>query len=260
MTVGGHDPSGGAGVAADLRTFAACGVHGVSVLTVVTAQSSVAFRSATGLPPGVVLAQFESVTEDLAVGAVKTGMLWSHPVAVAMATLARLGQLPRLVCDPVIANWQGQRILDVAVDAVYRDELFPAATVVTPNTVEAGLLLNAEIGTVDEAADAALLLADLGPEAVVVTGGRLPGAESVDVVVVGGSVEVLRSERVDTVNVRGSGDTLSAAVAAELARGSAVPEAIRAAHAFTAAALRRSASWRLGSGQGPLDQLGIAGS
>ena len=203
------------------------------------------------------LAQIESVTEDLPVAAVKTGMLWSHAVAVAVATLARLGQLPNLVCDPVIANWQGQRILDIAVDAVYRDELFPAAAVVTPNTVEAGLLLNVEIGDLDEAADAALLLASLGPGAVVVTGGRLGGPDSVDVAVVDGRVELLRSARVDTVNVRGSGDTLSAAVAAELARGAAVPDAIRAGHSFTAAALRRGASWRLGSGQGPLDQLGI---
>jgi hydroxymethylpyrimidine/phosphomethylpyrimidine kinase len=129
--------------------------------------------------------------------------------------------------------------------------------VVTPNTVEAGLLLGTVIGTVDEAVDAARALAAWGPRHVVVTGGRRPGDRAIDVVVGAGKVELLTGEWIDTPNVRGSGDTLSAAIAAGLAKGVAAPEAIRAAHRFTAAAIRRASHWRLGAGQGPLDQLGF---
>lgn len=257
LTVAGLDPAGGAGLSADLRTFAAHGVHGASVLTVATAQNTVDFGAVEPMRPDFVTAQIDALVADLRLAAVKTGMLWSGEVAEAVAARVRAHELPNLVVDPVLAGASGVRIVDPEVDRHYRHTFFPEAEVVTPNTVEAGLLLGTEPATVDEAVDAARLLATWGPRVVVVTGGRQPGDEAVDVVVARGRVERLAAPWIDSPNVRGSGDTFSAAVAADLALGHAPLEAVRAAHAFTGAALRRAVGWRLGAGQGPLDQVGV---
>jgi len=235
--------------------FAAMGVHGTSAATVVTAQNSAEFRSATGLPAGLVVTQIEAVLDDLRVAAVKTGMLWTHGVAIAVATVARLGRLPALVVDPVLASGHGVRIVDASLDDVYRDELFPLAAVVTPNTIEAGFLLDRTVGSVDDAVAAAHQIAAWGSSAVVLTGGRRPGEEAVDVVLVDGEISFLRVPWVDTPNVRGSGDTLSAAIAARLALGDTVADAISTAHRATSLAIQAGAAWRLGRGQGPVDQL-----
>lgn len=257
LTIAGLDPAGGAGMSADLRTFGAFGVHGAAVLTVATAQNTVEFRAVEPVPPAFVTAQIDALLVDVRLAAVKTGMLWSAAIAEAVAVHARAHELPNLVVDPVLAGATDRRVVADEVDIHYRHTLFPEAEVVTPNTVEAGLLLGTEVRTVDEAVDAAVVLAAWGPRHVVVTGGRRSGDQAIDVVVSAGQVELLTEEWVETPNVRGSGDTLSAAIAAGLAAGVAGREAIRAAHRFTAAAIRRASRWRLGAGQGPLDQLGF---
>jgi hydroxymethylpyrimidine kinase/phosphomethylpyrimidine kinase len=260
LAIAGHDPTGGAGLAADLRTFAALGVHAVSALTLTSVQTTADFRQSRPMEPELVRDQIDALLTDVRIVAVKTGMLPTAGVADAVGRVIGTGVLGEAVIDPVLATGSGRRAVDPAVDRHYRHTLFPSATVVTPNTVEAGLLLGAAVDTVERAAEAAEALSWWGPRAVVVTGGRLRGDECVDVVRVAGRVQLLRSPWVETPNVRGAGDTLSSAIAARLAHGDDVAEAIRAAHHFTAAALRRSAGWRIGSGQGPLDQLGAAAS
>ena len=254
----GHDPVGGAGQAAVLRTYAALGVHGASALTLVSAQSSVGLRRVDPVAPEMVVAQVEAVLDDMAVVAVTTGMLWDGGIAGAVAALAASGRLPNLVVDPVLVAASGHRVVGTDVDTAYRDVLIACARVVTPNTIEAGLLVGAAVGSVDEAADAAKTLLGWGPEAVVVTGGRRPGDQAVDVLATVHGTHVLSSAWVDTVNVRGSGDTFAAVVTARLAHGDTVEAAVDAAHTFTAASLRRAAGWRLSAGPGPLDQLHVA--
>jgi hydroxymethylpyrimidine/phosphomethylpyrimidine kinase len=229
-------------------------------LTLASVQNTAEFRQVRPMEPELVQAQIDALVEDVRIVAVKTGMLPTGAVAEVVARIVGTGVLGETVVDPVLATGTGRRAVDPAVDRHYRHTLFPAATVVTPNTVEAGLLLGAAIATVEDAAEAAEALSWWGPRAVVVTGGRMRGDECVDVVRVAGRVELLRSSWVETPNVRGAGDTLSSAIAARLALGDEVRDAIRAAHQFTAVALRRSAGWRLGSGQGPLDQFGAAAS
>jgi hydroxymethylpyrimidine/phosphomethylpyrimidine kinase len=227
-------------------------------LTLTSVQNTTDFRRVRPIEPDLVEAQIDALLEDVRVAAVKTGMLPNAGVAEVVARVVGTGVLGEAVVDPVLATATGRRAVDPAVDRHFRHTLFPSATVVTPNTVEAGLLLGSPVDTVEDAVDAAAALSWWGPRAVVVTGGRLRGDECVDVVRVAGRVELLRSPWLETPNVRGAGDTLSSAIAARLALGDDVTDAIRAAHRFTAVALRRSAGWRIGWGQGPLDQFGAA--
>jgi hydroxymethylpyrimidine kinase/phosphomethylpyrimidine kinase len=237
------------------------GVHAVSTLTLASVQTTADFRQLQPMEPELVRDQIDALLEDVRIVAVKTGMLPTPGVAEVVARVVRTGVLGEAVVDPVLATASGRRAVDPAVDRHYRHTLFPSATVVTPNTVEAGLLLGSTVDTVEAAAEAAEALSWWGPRAVVVTGGRRRGGEDcVDVVRIGGRVELLSSPWVETPNVRGAGDTLSSAIAARLASGDDAREAIHAAHHFTAVALRRSAGWRIGSGQGPLDQFGAAPS
>ena len=256
LCIGGHDPGGGAGEAAVLRTYAALGVHGTSALTVVTVQNTVQFRSVHPLPPDLVTAQVEAVLDDLPVAATTVGMLWAGDIAAAVGALAMAGRLPRLVVDPVLASGTGERIVDVQVDRCYREQLFGAAVLVTPNTVEAGLILGEPVRTVDETVDAARALQAFGPRAVIVTGGRRPGAEAVDVLAVGSSVELLRSPWVDTANVRGAGDTLAAAVTAGWLEARAWWKRCEPATLSPPVPSEPERPRRLGAGRGPVDQLG----
>ncbi len=258
LTIAGSDSSGGAGLQADLRTFAALGVHGCSALTLVSSQNTAEFRAAVPMPPGMVLSQIEAVLDDLPVAATKIGMLFTEANINAVATIAAHGRLPLLVVDPVLVGMHGRSLFDPDTERLVMERLVPEARVLTPNRLEAGLLLGRAV--LDEASaltEAAHELAARGPEAVVITGGRSPGASARDVAVVGGVELVLEEPWVDTANVRGSGDTFSAAVTALIAGGAAVLDAVGAAHRFTREALIRSAGWRLGAGQGPLGHFPV---
>ena len=260
LTIAGSDSSGGAGLQADLRTFAAHAVHGACAITLVSSQNTAEFRSAVPMPPGMVLSQIEAVLADMPVAATKTGLLFTEANINAVATIAELGRLPLLVVDPVLVGMHGNELYDRATVRLYRDRLVPQARVVTPNHLEASLLLERELtGEPDELVDAAHELAALGPEAVIITGGRRGGDRAIDVAVVADTSMTIDTEWVDTSNVRGSGDTLSAAIAALLASGSSTREAINRAHAFTRAAIVAAASWRLGAGQGPLGHFAPTG-
>ena len=241
-------------MAADLRTFAAFGVHGLAVASLVTSQTTSEFRGAAPMSPEFVLSQLEALLDDVPPATAKVAMLWSMPIASVVADVAESGRLNNLVVDPVLADGSGRRIVEEDVDEIYRRRLLPAATVVTPNWVEAGFLLGREIGSTDEAESAAVELLELGAGSVVVTGGGGPGNGRddefvIDVVASAAGTTVIEDERLTTDNVRGSGDTFSAAIAAELAKGSTVEVAIDRALRFTRLSIERGLANRLGPGR-----------
>lgn len=256
LTIAGSDSAGGAGLQADLRTFAAHGVHGTCAVTVLTAQNTVDIRAIEPVPPEFVAEQIDAVLADLPVAAVKAGMLGT-PAHVALVA-RRAADLPRLVVDPVLVSRTGRALFDQALTRAYRDELLPVATVATPNRREAELLLDRELSTVDDLRDAAAAIAALGPRCVVVKGGQPYGTTAADAVWCDGRAWLLTVPWVDTPNTRGSGCTFAAAVTARLARGEPLPAALEAAKRYVADALRSSAGWRLGKGPGPLHWTCVA--
>lgn len=260
LSIAGSDSGAGAGVQADLKTFAALGVFGTCAVTAITAQNTREVRHIHTLPPDLVAAQVTTVLDDMAVAAVKTGMLGDAAIIAAVADLAEGGPLPNLVVDPVLVSSTGTRLLDSDAEARYLDRLFPHAYVITPNLAEAAALLGTAIRTPGDRQEAARALGAAGPQVVVLKGGHpLPGddGDAVDVVWDGTRCTELRAPRVDSVNVHGTGCSFASAVAAGLARGLAVDEALRAAKAFVHRAIRGAAHWRLGAGHGPLDHFGF---
>jgi hydroxymethylpyrimidine/phosphomethylpyrimidine kinase len=256
MTIAGSDSGGGAGLQADLRTFAALGVFATSAVTALTAQNSAEVRGVHIVDPAFVDAQVDAVLADMAVASVKTGMLACSGTVAAVGRWAVSGRLPNLVVDPVLVASTGRRLLDDDGVAAYRRELIPHAAVVTPNMREASVLTGIDVCDVEAMTAAALRLAESGARAVVVKGGHFGGTTAPDVALVDGTLHVLGAPRIVSANDHGSGCTLSAAIAAYLARGTSVLEAVTHAKAFVHAALEGSASWRLGQGHGPLDHLG----
>jgi hydroxymethylpyrimidine/phosphomethylpyrimidine kinase len=261
LTIAGSDSGGGAGVQADLVTFAGLGVHGASVLTALTAQNTVTVEAVHVPPVDFVAAQLEAVLSDLPVVATKTGMLATAENVRLVADAAARGRLHNLVVDPVLVSSTGARLLDPGAEQAYLDELFPHALVVTPNSREVAALLGRDVVSVSDAVDAAREIGGHGPWFVVVKGGHLRGAgtgdDAVDIVldVMTGEVTELRRPRVDTRNDHGTGCTFAAATTAMLARGSNVPEALEAAKSFVHEGLQSSAHWRLGAGHGPVGKL-----
>jgi hydroxymethylpyrimidine/phosphomethylpyrimidine kinase len=263
LTIAGSDSGGGAGVQADLKTFAAHGVHGTCALTAVTAQNTCEVRGVVALAPEFVRLQVETVLADFAVSGVKTGMLANAAIVTEVAKLAAASALPSLVVDPVLVTSTGHPLLEPDGLAAYAELLLPHALVATPNLREAAVLAGArieDIGTVEAMAEVAEgLRRTTGARHVVVKGGHL--TDTADDVVAGpNGVTVLPGVRVVTGNDHGTGCSLSAAVAANLARGLAVDDAIAAAKAFVAAALAGGAAWRLGAGHGPVDHFGWSGA
>ena len=261
LTIAGSDSGGGAGIQADLKTFAALRVYGTCAITAVTAQHTAAVLRVVVLDPDAVVAQVHAVLADLPPAAVKTGMLASPEIVAAVADLASRGLLPHLVVDPVLVSTSGHSLMAAGGVDAYREELLPHAEVVTPNLREAALLIGAEpsdLATVDAMAEAGELLRKLGPTVVVVKGGDLPGHDDLapDVVVGPGGAIVLESERVRTRNDHGTGCSLSAAVAARLASGAAPTRAVEQAKSYVHQALVDAAEWRLGTGHGPIDHFG----
>jgi hydroxymethylpyrimidine/phosphomethylpyrimidine kinase len=258
LTIAGSDSGGGAGIQADLKTFAAHGVHGTSALTAVTAQNTAQVRGVVALDPEFVRLQIETVLDDFAVGAVKTGMLANRAIVDVVAELAAAGRLPRLVVDPVLVSSSGQALMAPDGLAAYLEHLLPSALVVTPNLREAGALTGIDVVdlmSVPAMTEAAELIRARGAHYVVVKGGHLTDAAH-DVVAGPEGVTVLEAMRVVTGNDHGTGCSLSSAIAARLARGDDVLTAVRAAKSFVAQGLAGAAGWRLGAGHGPIDHFG----
>ena len=251
LTIAGSDSGGGAGIQADIKTFSALGVYGASVLTAVTAQNTRAVTAVAGLSPAMVRAQIEAVFDDLAVAAVKVGMLGDPAVIRAVADGLRGRDLP-VVLDPVMVAKSGDRLLTAEAIATLKDELLPLATVLTPNLPEAAdlLSLTPAANLAARQAQGAALLA-LGPEWVLMKGGHDEGATCTDLLM-GPQERTLSAPRIDTRNTHGTGCTLSAAIAAGLAQGLAVPEAVARAHAYLHAAIAAADRLAVGAGHGPV--------
>ncbi|GAB3884239.1 bifunctional hydroxymethylpyrimidine kinase/phosphomethylpyrimidine kinase [Terrabacter terrigena] len=255
LTVAGSDSGGGAGIQADLATFAALGVHGASAVTAVTVQDTRGVHAIHPVPSDVVVQQVAVVVSDLAPRATKTGMLGDAATASALAILAADGLLPRLVVDPVLVSTSGHALATHDVLAVMRDDLLPHAAVITPNTDEAAALLGCSpAASLRDQTDQARRLLELGCAAAVVTGGVDAGAR-LDVLATPTDVQVMAGPGIDTRNDHGTGCTFAAAVAAGLAHGLTVDRAVTAARAFVRAALTESVQWRLGRGRGPVSHL-----
>lgn len=252
MTIAGSDSGGNAGVAADLKTFAAHGVHGVFALTVVTAQNTTGIVRAEPLAPGLVADQIDAVVADFDVRATKTGLLFTREAVEVVAS--RASGLTPLIVDPVLVTSAGQPMLGPDVADAYVDHLLPLASVLTPNVAEASLLTGRDIMSRQSLADAAGALLDMGPKSVVVTG-YLEDDAAVDAVATPAGVRLLPHERVDTNNVLGTGCSLSAAITANLANGESFDGAVDGAASFVLDGLRSGAKWTLGAGRGPIDHL-----
>jgi hydroxymethylpyrimidine/phosphomethylpyrimidine kinase len=255
LTVAGSDSGGGAGLQADLRTCALLGVHALCAVTAVTVQNTVGVQGFHEVPDDVVAGQIEAVATDIGVQSAKTGMLASSSIVAAVAkTWRRLALGVPLVVDPVCASMHGDPLLPPSALESLRQQLFPLATVVTPNLDE--VLLLVDIDVVDSASQraAAEALHALGPQWVLVKGGHLrSSASSCDLLYGGAEFIEFDAERLSTANDHGGGDTLAAAVAAALAHGFTVPDAVAFGKRWTTACLQ--ASYPLGHGHGPVSPL-----
>jgi hydroxymethylpyrimidine/phosphomethylpyrimidine kinase len=251
LTIAGSDSGGGAGIQADLKTFAAHGVYGTSALTAVTAQNTRGVSAWEAVPTELVIAQIEAIGADLPPNAVKTGMLATAAIVEAVsATIAEL-DLANLVVDPVMIAKGGDRLLQEDAIATIRTELLKRAEVVTPNVPEAEVLAGVTISTLAGMHDAGRRIRDLGARVVVVKGGHLDtGPEVIDVVCTRDGSFEMRGPRIDTRHTHGTGCTFAAAIAARLARGDDLEEAIRGARTYLEGAIRHAPG--LGSGHGPL--------
>ena len=232
LTIAGSDSGGGAGIEMDLKVFAALGVFGTCAITALTAQNTEGVRGAWEAPPEFVTAQIAAVLDDLPVKAAKTGMLSSEAVVRAVSGIIREREFPSLVVDPVVVAKDGTHLLSDAGIAAVREELLPAAAIATPNIPEAEALTGVRIESEADVPAAAARLRDLGCSWVLVKGGHLGGPEVVDLLLGPDGEQVLTSPRLPGGPFHGTGCTLSSAIAAFLARGQTIPEAVRAAHSF----------------------------
>ncbi len=251
LTIAGSDSGGGAGIQADLRTFAFHQVHGTSALTCITAQNTLGVTRVDALPTEAVVAQMQAVVQDIGVQAAKTGMLLNREIIAAVCEQIELLHIQNLVVDPVMVSRTGAQLIDDAAIATLREQLIPHAFLLTPNRYEAQILSGLEIDTLEAMQEAAQRIYQLGAKAVLVKGGGMLGdLRGVDVWFDGNHLETLTTEQITTKNTHGTGCTLSAAIAANLALGKPALEATRLAKDYVTSAL--SYSLNIGKGQGPV--------
>ncbi|HEY9623067.1 MAG TPA: bifunctional hydroxymethylpyrimidine kinase/phosphomethylpyrimidine kinase [Crinalium sp.] len=251
LTIAGSDSGGGAGIQADLRTFAFHKVHGTSAITCVTAQNTLGVTRVDALPVESVIAQIQAVVSDIGVQATKTGMLLNQAIIAAVAQQAQELSLGQLVVDPVMVSRTGAQLIDDEAIATLRDSLLPLATLVTPNRYEAQILSGIDIVTLDDMKTAAKAIHQLGAKAVIVKGGGMTGSlRGVDVFFDGDRCEILQNSTVDTNDTHGTGCTLAAAIAANLAQGKPLFDAVRQGKTYVTNALQHAL--RIGQGQGPV--------
>lgn len=250
LTIAGSDSGGGAGIQADLKTFAAHGVYGTSAITAVTAQNTLGVTAWEPVSTVLVVAQIEAVADDLGADAVKTGMLANAAIVQAVADALTRLELPNVVVDPVMVAKGGDRLLETAAVQAMRTALLPLAHVVTPNIPEAEVLAGIEISSIEEMREAGRRILALGPRVVLVKGGHLEGTYSIDVAVSAEGSEAFRADRVATPHTHGTGCTLASAIAASLALGLGDMESIARAKTYVTEAIRRAPG--IGGGHGPL--------
>jgi hydroxymethylpyrimidine/phosphomethylpyrimidine kinase len=254
LTIAGSDSGGGAGIQADLKTFQALGVWGMSAITAVTVQNTKGVTGFQEIAPDTVGEQIRAVVGDIGVDAAKTGMLASAPIIESVADAVRETEVPNLVVDPVFVSKHGHPLLhEDAVDAL-RTRILPLAGLVTPNLPEAAGLAGFPVQTAEEMERAGSAILELGPAAVLVKGGHLHGPDATDLLITPSGVERIEGERIDTVHTHGTGCVLSASIAAYLARGDDLEGAVRRGKEFVTGAIR--GALEIGEGIGPVDPSG----
>ncbi|MBN1481682.1 bifunctional hydroxymethylpyrimidine kinase/phosphomethylpyrimidine kinase [candidate division KSB1 bacterium] len=255
LTIAGSDSGGGAGIQADLKTFSAFGCFGMSVITALTAQNTVAVTGIYPVSPEFVARQIDAVLDDIGVDAVKIGMLETPDIITSVAGRLKAHAVERIVLDPVMVAKSGDKLLrDEAIFAL-KSELIPLASIITPNIPEANVLCETSINSHDDVERAARLLGDLGPRAVLIKGGHFSGARSDDCLLIrenGETIHWLKSQRFATPNTHGTGCTLSSAIAACLAKGYSLAEAVTTAKDYISRAINAGADYKIGQGHGPV--------
>ncbi|MGG6895556.1 bifunctional hydroxymethylpyrimidine kinase/phosphomethylpyrimidine kinase [Rhizobium sp. BR 315] len=256
LSIAGSDPSGGAGIQADLKTFSACGVYGMAALTALTAQNTRGVSGVQPVPPQFVADQIAAIFADIRVDAVKIGMIANAAIASAVAEILTRHRDVPVVLDPVMIAKGGAALLAADAVDVLTTQLLPLATVVTPNLPEAAALLHEpEARSREDMARQALALSKLGPAAVLVKGGHLESDESPDVLASAGTITWFETDRLPTKNTHGTGCTLSSAIAAEIAKGLPLPEAVASAKDYLAQAVAAAGQLSVGSGHGPVQHF-----
>jgi hydroxymethylpyrimidine/phosphomethylpyrimidine kinase len=252
ITIAGSDSGGGAGVQADLKTFAALGVHGTTAITAITAQNTYSVKAIQPLNPEIVKAQIRAVAEDMGVNAGKTGMLYTAEIVKAVAEEVSLHGFP-LVVDPVMVAKSGSPLLKTEAIHALKNWLLSKATVVTPNKFEAEKLANMKIKSLEDMEKAAEKISELGAKAVIVKGGHLKGSETVDILYYEGKFERFSALRLDAKTTHGTGCVFSAAIAAQLAKDETIPAAVEKAKKFVISAIKFG--FNIGKGHGPVNPL-----
>ncbi len=252
LTIAGSDSGAGAGIQADLKTFAAHGVYGTCAITAVTAQNTLKVDEVLELPTSLIESQIDAVVLDIGVDVVKTGMLSSAAIIEVVAAKVKEHNLRRLVVDPVMVAKGGDRLLQEAAVDTMRKVLLPLATVITPNAPEAGVLIGKKVETLDEARSAARELVLMGAKAAIVKGGHLPGPPT-DILYDGTEFRAFTSQRIEGTSTHGTGCTFASAVAANLAKGMSLRDAASAAKKYVTSAIRNAVP--LGHGHGPLNHF-----
>jgi hydroxymethylpyrimidine/phosphomethylpyrimidine kinase len=271
LTIAGSDPGGGAGIQADLKTFAAFGVYGASAITAITVQNTMGVEAVAPLTADLVAAQIESLAGDFSIDATKIGMLATAAIVEAVAAAIAELELPLVVVDPVLVSTNGERLLDADGVQAMIIELLPRARVVTPNLPEAEALSGRRIASPEDAREAARRIHEMGPSAVIITGGHgtahssgfkvqgsgfsaeSPRQEVIDLLFDGHAFHEFRAPRIDSPHTHGTGCTFASAVAAGLALGHDLLDAARRAQQYVGGAIRHAPA--IGHGRGPLDHF-----
>ena len=252
MSIAGSDSGGGAGIQADLKTFAAFGVYGTSALTAITAQNTLGVMAVHNIPMDIIEAQIDAIVSDIGVDAVKTGMLANSGIIELVAKKAKEHKFHNLVVDPVMVAKGGDRLLEESAIDSMRKVLIPNSTIITPNIPEASALLNKEIDTIEDAREAAVAIVGMGAGSVIVKGGHLSG-DAIDIFYDGNQFLELYAERINTKNTHGTGCTFASAITAGLALGKSIEQAVGDAKTYVTQAIRLSLS--IGHGHGPLNHF-----
>lgn len=254
LSIAGSDSGGGAGIQADLKTFSALGCYGMTAITAITAQNTQGVRAIHTIAPEMLRAQIDAVLEDIGADAIKIGMLHDPEVVRAVVKAIARHRLQQVVLDPVMVATSGDRLMAEETISVLVQELFPLTTVITPNLDEAALLLGRAIDGADALDEAAAALLALGAPAVLLKGGHLPRDTVIDVLALANGYRLrLQSPRIATHNGHGTGCTLSSAIAAHLALGLPLPQAVEQARAYILGAIAAGANVHTGRGHGPLN-------
>lgn len=255
LTVGGIDSSGAAGIHADIKTMTALEVYPLTTVIAVTAQNSTRFSGTAWISQPKVREQLTTVLEEYDCKAIKTGFIGRSPYLPLIPNAAGEYNVSNLIVDPILVNFRGDPIFKRAFTLAYMKRLIPFASCVTPNVHEAKMLADKDITTIEEAQQAARVIKESGAKTVLIKGAVKNTEQITDLFFDGDAFHTLTSERIITNNVRGSGDTLSAAITAYVARGDDLFEAVRKAHQFTNHAIKKAQSWNITHGQGPLNHF-----